>query len=255
MAEDVDAAIWNTISYDTATKLKIPKSKIEYSPVTLPEYFNHAVAETTADGTRIYTIDSKPYPSITSVIKATDKEGKAALAKWRAEIGSEAAQKISTAAAVAGTRWHTFCEKYLTKQSVDWRYFDEPKSAFLANNIAIAFEENVKTVIASEIAIKSDFYGIAGRMDLAIQLANGEYAILDFKTGRKEKYGNRLRQAAIQGCFYGDALTEHRPDIKVTKVVIMQILPKCVMWQESPMEYWRPMLKEKVREYANIING
>lgn len=110
---DPDEHIWKTTVYDKQIKLQIPKSTIKYEPVVLPEYFNRAYTENT-DGSRYYVINENRYPSITTVIKATDKEGSKALAKWRSEVGHDKAQKISVDAANAGTKWHTFCEKYLT---------------------------------------------------------------------------------------------------------------------------------------------
>jgi len=253
MTNTLDDDQWLSKTYnDKTVNRKIPKSDIQYKPVELPDYFNNTVTET-IDGTRYYLIDNNKYPSITSVIKATDKEGSAALAKWRNAIGKEAAQKITTNSAIAGTKWHSFCEKYLTHQPIDWRYFIEPEASFQANNIADALNENIESVIASETAIKSDYYGIAGRMDVAVKLKDGRYAVMDFKTGRKEKSGNRLERAMIQSAFYGLALAENT-NITPTVVVVLQILKDKILWQESDIILWKPKLKQMIIDYSKIIN-
>jgi len=50
-------------------------------------------------------------------------------------------------------------------------------------------------------------------------------------------------------------LTEHAKDVKVDTVVIVQILKDKILWQESKVDYWKPKLIEKIRQYSKILNG
>ena len=236
-----------TPSYSTAT---IPPCTIDYTPIAL----SLPVTETTHDGKRWYLYEGQLYPSISNLISATDTEGKKSLQEWRKRVGHTTATSITQKAAARGTRWHKFCEHYVTRQTIGWQLFEDPEDAAYGAHIATVLNQQLRTVVASETRVVSKQYGIAGRMDLGVQLQDGRYAILDFKTGKKRKTGNRLNNYALQCTFYADALTEHWPYGMIDTIVIAQLLPDMIIWQETRPELWRDALQSRVTEFAHQVN-
>lgn len=241
---------WNTHKFTDHGTL-IEPSRIEYSPLVLPA-MPADIPTTMEDEIRYYHVDGQLYPSITSVLRSTDHEGRIALAAWRKKIGHEAAAAITTAASSGGTSWHTFAEKYLKHEPTGWGYISTPDSVRQAFQLSSVLNANVKRTIASELSVYSKKYGVAGRLDAGIEITDGRLAILDFKTGKKPKTGNRLAQAGIQCAFYADALTELMDFDRIDTVVVVQILPTAVYWQTSEVAYWRPILLEKIEEFKRL---
>ena len=228
----------------------VPACTIEYTPITL----TLPITETMHDGKRWYLYEGQLYPSISNLISATDDEGKKSLQQWRQRVGHAAATSITQKAAARGTRWHKFCEYFVTRQQMGWALFEEPEDVAYGAHIATVLNTQLRAVVASETQVASTQYGIAGRMDMAVQLQDGRYAILDFKTGKKRKSGNRLENYALQCTFYADALTEHWSYGTIDTVVIAQLLPDRILWQETAVNQWREPLRRRVDEFARQVN-
>lgn len=227
-----------------------PQCTIEYTPIMLPV----SITETLRDGTRWYLFEDNLYPSISQLISATDEEGNKSLQQWRQRVGHATAAEITQKAASRGTRWHKFCENFVTRQHIGWSLFESPEDAAYGAHIAAVLNTQLRAVVATEMRVVSTTYGIAGRMDMAVQLQDGRYAILDFKTGKKRKSGTRLDNYALQGTFYADALTEHWSYGIIDTVVIAQLLPDRILWQETQPAYWRDALRKRVNTYARQVN-
>ena len=71
-------------------------------------------SETTTEGRYYITPSGKRLPSVTTVLGR--KLDKTALLEWKARVGEEEANKISTQAANRGTAIHLIAEKYLLNQ-------------------------------------------------------------------------------------------------------------------------------------------
>lgn len=251
-------SLWRTKEYDCNAPVHahmnvLPPVEAQYDPVSLPPEVSN-MDTVKLNETRFYKLGDEFFPSITSVLKATDLEGQKGLARWRKAIGEEKAAAITNAASARGTRWHKFCELYLMGQVPGWSYVTTPEDRRMAIHITHMLNENVKRVLANEVSVVSRRYGIAGRLDLAAELSNGKCAIIDFKTGKKKKTGNRLDQAALQGAFYADALTESLPMGIIDTVVVAQLTPSSLYWQETPAAEWREKLQAKIAQYAEIVN-
>lgn len=237
-------------SFTAQTVQQIPPSTIDYAPVeiTLP------LTESMQDGKRWYVCNGQLYPSISALISATDTEGKQSLAQWRQRVGHQTAAAISHKTAAHGTRWHKFCEYFVSRQPLGWSLFDNPKDVAYGAHIARVLNTQLRSVVASETRVVSLQYGVAGRMDLAVQLQDGRYAIVDFKTGTRRKSGNRLTNYALQGTFYADALSEHWPYGPINTAIIVQLLPTTILWQETPVAFWRSDLSSRVSQFAQQVN-
>jgi len=242
---------WTSTSIPfNGTPRAIPPSTITYAPITL----QLPIEEVTYDGKRWYLYEGQQYPSVTNMISATDTEGRAALTEWRRRIGHSAATSITQNAAKRGTQWHAFCEQFVTGESVPWSLFTEPTDSTYAAHIAETLNAKIRSVLVSETRVVSSHYGLAGRMDMAIQLHDGRYAILDFKTGKKLKSGNRLLNYALQCTFYADALTEHWSHGTIDTIIIAQLLPDRIVWQETSPAPYRVPLQERVKSFATMVN-
>ena len=66
------------------------------------------------NGQRLYDVNDEKLPSVTTILNATKSaEAKESLNRWRAKIGSVAADKITKEATSRGSAMHDFLEKFL----------------------------------------------------------------------------------------------------------------------------------------------
>ena len=66
------------------------------------------------NGKRLYDVNNEKLPSVTTILNATKSaEAKESLNRWRAKIGSVAADKITKEATSRGSAMHDFLEKFL----------------------------------------------------------------------------------------------------------------------------------------------
>lgn len=178
----------------------------------LVKRFDYApLYRTTVEGRRLYcTPDGNRLPSVTTVLDATKPaEARAALANWKARVGTEQAQKITTEAAQRGTRMHTFLEHYVLHGELRER----PKNPF-----GWASHDMASTVIREGLLNKVDeFWGVeiplyfpglyAGTTDGA-GVHQGQEAILDYKQSNKPKRREWIGDYFLQLAAYAAAHNE-----------------------------------------------
>lgn len=175
-----------------------------------PRYDYQPIPRVTVDGKRFYaTPDGNRLPSVTTILDRTkSEESKKALNQWRARVGAEKAQQITTEAANRGTRMHTYLERYIKEGAIPERGsnpFSWP-SHLMANTIV---EHGLKNV--------SEFWGIevplyfpkvyAGTTDGAGIHLNAE-SILDYKQTNKPKRREWIDDYFTQLCAYAEAHNE-----------------------------------------------
>lgn len=224
----------------------IPAPTMHYAPIATPVL----VEERQQDGRRWYAYQGQLYPSISTVLSATDEEGNRSLKQWRQRVGHTKAATITQAAAARGTRWHKFCEEYVQGRPLHWALIEDPTDHAYAAFIGTTLNAYIQQVVATETRVVSSRYGVAGRLDMAVRLQDGRLAILDFKTGSKQKSGNRLTNYALQATFYADALSEHWSLDTIDTIVIAQLLPEAIIWQESHPAVWRDLLQSRIMQYT-----
>ena len=118
----------------------------------------------TIDGKRYYvTPEGNKYPSITTVISNNSKK-QAGLAKWRARVGKEKAQGVSTRSATRGTRYHKLVEDYLNNELDKTKYKDMPLPWYMFNT-SQRILDRINNIYLQEAALYSDVLKIAGRVD------------------------------------------------------------------------------------------
>lgn len=192
-----------------------------------PKFNYQPIPRVTQDGRRFYaTPDGNKLPSVTTILERTKSEqSKAALQQWRARVGTERAQQITTEAANRGTRMHTYLEHYVKTGSRKERGsnpFSWP-SYVMAEEIINKGLKNVSEFWGIEVPLY--FPGVyAGTTDGAGIHLN-EQSILDYKQTNKPKRREWIDDYFVQLCAYAEAHNElHGTNIK-KGVVLMCVKP------------------------------
>jgi genome maintenance exonuclease 1 len=200
---------------------------------------------TKPDGSRVYaTPDGNEYVSVTTALGVFSKKG---IAKWKARVGEEVANKIGRAAAEAGTAVHEIAEQYM-KNDESWKdAFPIPKSRFL--KIKSFLDKNVSEVYAIEHRLYSDELKSAGTTDLICNYDN-KVTILDFKTSkpidpyRKSFFQKKKEIYLLQGAAYGNMVYE-RYNLKPEQIVIL-----LAVHEDDPIE-----IKVDISNYEQKIKN
>lgn len=196
---------------------------------TLIPKFNYASLErATIDGKRLYTTpDGSNVASVTTILDHTkSEETKLALAKWRAAVGDNRANQITTEAASRGTRMHSYLEQFVLTGSV-------PKCG--TNPHAKISHAMASTIINTGLVNITEFWGsevslyypglYAGTADL-VAVWKGQPAIIDFKQSNKIKTWEDIEDYKCQLVAYGLAHNRIYGTHINTGVVLMAVKPE-----------------------------
>lgn len=136
-------------------------------------------------GPRTYAVGEKKVPSVTTILSATQSEEKRkSLDAWRARVGYQEAQRITTQAATRGTEMHYVLENYIKGIG----YWNASKDGAQARMMAHTIVENLeplKVIYGSEVSLEYD-QRWAGSTDL-VGLYKDKPYIIDFKQSNKLK--------------------------------------------------------------------
>ncbi len=207
----------------------------KHVPVTLPELVTETI-----DKKRYYvTPDGNKYPSITTVLSTRNKKG---LFEWRKRVGEDVANYISRTAASRGTKVHHMCEDYLNN-NFD---IDKHKKDFLPyclfQQLSTKVLCKIDNIRAQEIALYSDKYKLAGRVDCIAEY-NGVLSVIDFKTSAKERKEEYNQNYYIQASAYAE-MFEERTAQSIDQIVILVVTEDGVVQE---------FIKDK-KEYVPIID-
>ena len=208
---------------------------------------------TNVNGSRFYvTPDGNKYPSITTVL-SSDPEKKRGLMEWRKRVGEKEANRISSQAARRGTSVHTLCEHHLYNASPEepdsvWQKA-MPDAIEMFNSIAPILNENVNNIHGQEVALYSDRLGVAGRVDCIAEW-NGTLSVIDFKTSRKPKKAEWIRDYYMQCAAYA-AMYYERTGIPIKDLVIAVMVEndEPQIFHEKVFD-WLPPLKELIDNFG-----
>ena len=176
------------------------------------------------------------------------------LAKWRARVGKEKAQQISSRAATRGNRYHKLAENYMNNEHDDTLYREYPL-VWIMFDSSRKILDNINNIYLQEAALYSDFLGIAGRVDCIAEY-NGVLSIIDFKTSAEEKKEEYLYDYYVQETAYACMLQELY-DVKVKQLVTIIACENGdtqVSIQPVKKEYF-VKLQEYIREYEEKYEG
>lgn len=198
---------------------------------------------TTDKGRQYVDPEGNKYPSITTVLSILSKE---AIQRWRARVGEEEANRISTQASTRGTKIHTILEKYVDNDP-SYLEGEMPHNIQTFKDIQPIIDSNLNKVYAQEAPLYSKHLGVAGRVDLVGQW-NGVDSIIDWKTARKQKKKEWISNYFMQASAYA-IMWEERTGRPIKQLVI------CIAGDEGPQVFiedrdnWTSELINTINEY------
>lgn len=175
--------------------------------------YDDLVADTRPTGRTYVTPDGSRYPSITTVLSILSEE---AIAKWRARVGDEEANKIGQRASGRGTLVHSIIERYL---------LNEDTTEFLPHirqsleNVRPILDERLGTIFGLEVPLYSSHLGLAGRVDCVAEF-DGVPSIVDFKTSKRIKKKEHISNYFAQMAGYA-VMWEERTGIPIVNTVVI----------------------------------
>jgi genome maintenance exonuclease 1 len=187
--------------------------KKEFKHETVDLGYDDLVADTQSTGRTYTTPDGRKYPSITTVLSILSEES---IAKWRARVGDEEANKIGQRAAGRGTLVHSIVERYL---------LNEDTTEFLPHirqsleNLRPILDERLGTIYGLEVPLYSSHLGLAGRVDCVAEF-DGVPSIVDFKTSKRVKKKEWITNYFAQMAGYA-VMWEERTGIPITNTVVI----------------------------------
>jgi len=178
-----------------------------YESVTLPTE--------TINGKRYYvTPDGLKYPSVTTV---TGLHSAKWVAKWRAHVGEEQANKISGQAAARGSRYHNLQEDYINNLDITEKLDNATPLDKMMFNQTKEITDKIGDIYMLEGSLYSDDLCIAGRVDCIAEFA-GKVSVIDFKTSTKAKSPSKIKNYFMQETAYAK-MFEERYGVNVERIV------------------------------------
>lgn len=210
-------------------------------PSKLPE-----LVAVTENGKRFYTLpDGSKLPSVTTILKAKPNDS---IEKWKARVGETEANRVSALATGRGNGLHKITEDYLNN---DTGY----KRGVMPDALEMFFSikpllDRINNIHHQECCLWSKIVGTAGRADCIAEF-DGQLAIIDFKTSKRNKLKEDIEDYFIQTTIYS-ILYQEMTGIKVNKLVIIMAVDneKPLLFIERPMN-WVPKVIEALRLYRD----
>lgn len=170
-------------------------------------------AVTTEKGRQYRTPEGIDLPSITTVLSILSRES---IAKWRARVGHEEANRISHRASSRGTRVHEIVEKYINnEENFKDGYTPDIISSF--SDLKPILDNRIGRVYAQEAPLYSNHLGVAGRVDCIAEF-DGCISVIDFKTAMKPKRKDWITNYFMQESAYA-IMWEERTKQPITQLV------------------------------------
>lgn len=186
---------------------------MEFIHETIDLGYNDLVADTLPTGRTYVTPDGTRYPSITTVLSILSEDS---IRAWRARVGEEEANRVSTKASGRGTLVHSIIESYLK---------NEDTSEFLPHirqsleNLRPILDKRLGKIYGLEVPLYSSHLGLAGRVDCVADF-DGVPSIVDFKTSRKVKKKEWISGYFAQMAGYA-VMWEERTNRPITNTVVI----------------------------------
>jgi genome maintenance exonuclease 1 len=229
------------------------EKSFHHEPIDLK--YDDLVTDTQPTGRKYVTPDGTRYPSITTILSILSED---AIAKWRARVGEEEANKVSNRASGRGTRVHEALEHYVNNDG--WQFVLDKYTPDIVQSVLSVKEQldkSLTTVYGQEIALYSDHLRIAGRVD-CVGVFNGKPSIIDYKTSKKHKPRKYIENYFCQEAAYA-IMWEERTGMPITQLVTviavdeMQGAPGCQVVIEH-RDNWTTKLMETIELYEQRQN-
>jgi hypothetical protein len=205
--------------------------------------FGELIRDTRPDGTRTYKTPSGfSYPSVTTITGQATAEG---IAKWRARVGNEEANRVSARASARGTRVHQLCEDYLRLGEATPDIFDQEMFGSIRPLL-----DQIDNIHCLETPLWCDHLQVAGTVD-CIGEFQGKLSVIDFKTASKPKDRDDIYHYFMQCAAYSVAF-EERTGIPVGRlVIIMAVDNDDPRWFIEKRDNWIGGFKKLRLDYKN----
>ena len=205
--------------------------------------FGELIRDTRPDGTRTYKTPSGfSYPSVTTITGQATAEG---IAKWRARVGNEEANRVSARASARGTRVHQLCEDYLRLGEATPDIFDQEMFGSIRPLL-----DQIDNIHCLETPLWSDHLQVAGTVDCIAEF-QGRLSVIDFKTASKPKDREDIYHYFMQCAAYSVAF-EERTGIPVGRlVIIMAVDNDDPRWFIEKRDNWIGGFKKLRLDYKN----
>jgi hypothetical protein len=182
------------------------------------------------EGRRLYvTEEGNQYPSVTTVLSWLSRKH---IDRWKAAVGHEVANRISSGAARNGTAVHNVAEKYVLNDPTWKDAMPIAVEQFL--RIKPYLDENVSEIYGVELQMYSNELQVAGTADLICKY-NGKPTLLDFKTSRRKKSKEDILSYFLQACAYSQMVKEHY-DMDIEQIVILMAVA-----DDEPLVFVEPI--------------
>ena len=192
--------------------------------------------------------EGNEYPSITSVLSILSKEG---IMKWRARVGEEEANRISSQAIKKGNEVHDLLEMYVnnTYRPATKGMNPDPLPHILSifYDIQPLIDHNLSAVYATEQRLHSKHLGVAGTAD-CVGVWGGKNSIIDWKTSNKFKKKEWVSNYFMQCTGYA-IMWEELTGMPITQIVV------CIAGDQGPQIFvehrdnWDKELIETIDKY------
>jgi hypothetical protein len=171
------------------------------------------------------------YPSVTTILKPS-----ASLAKWKAEVGEEEAEKRRHFGAARGTTMHNLLETYLANETI--RLNGTPPGVKFSFLNAVELLNHIDEIHFSEHILYSDTLKLAGQCDLFAKLW-GTDSIIDFKTSSKPKKKEWITNYFCQETAYSLMLKELYGiwPKQIVTIIFVDDVPEPQVFIENPDDY------------------
>ena len=218
--------------------------------------FNHVdislpqLERETIDSVRYYKIpDGDELLKFVSITSVTSHHNRHIFEKWRRKVGEAEANRVNKQATRRGTDMHTLCEQYL--KNLDCNSDVNPMSEMLFQIIGKDLDK-INNIYALESSLYSKQLGIAGTVDCIAEY-NGELAVIDFKTSKKEKPREWIEHYFVQAAAYACMFYE-LTDIPVKKLVILMACEDgdCVVYEEYDKMKYIKLLSQYVKDFIEF---
>ena len=174
---------------------------------------NFSLKQVNRKGGRVYVDeDSNEYPSITTVLSILSEAG---IKAWRARVGEEEANRVSSRAIKRGNKVHSMIENYIQNKEVD---HSDLISTQNFKDIQPIIDDKLTKVYAIEKRMHSKHLGVAGTVDCVGEW-DGQRAIIDWKTSAKFKKKEWVHSYFMQACAYS-IMWEELTKQPITQLVV-----------------------------------
>jgi genome maintenance exonuclease 1 len=198
------------------------------------------------DGKRIYNTPSgKRYPSVTTVLQAYNAK---AIADWRKRVGTVEANRVSRVATDRGTSVHSAIEKYLKNENgASGNMLPHAKAVYI--HMKKVLDDHINNIHCLETQLWSDELELAGTVDCIAEY-DGKLNVIDFKTSKRLKKKEQIRNYFMQLAAYSNMFTE-RTGLYIEEGRIIIGVDNCHFAQiltVNPYDYL-PELKVYIQKY------